>query len=237
MRQPCDYRYDASDPFGSMAGGRKYPHTGSDWPAPTGSNAYAISDCVVTATGWHNGNGNYVAVRLLDGSYWSYIHLSKILCNVGQSLAEGAILALTGNTGTNSRGPHLHCSHSDSPQVYVGLGHLTDPWEYLKAHPDNIVTGDIDMRVIFSDPAQGGDGSFALIGEFSYQPIANMDLVTMLTKTFGAYAALSKAEYLENINWVNARRASAPASGGSATVDVKAISKQVLDDAAARLKA
>ena len=114
MRQPCDAQYDSSDPFGSLAGGRKYPHTGSDWFANY-APAYAITDCVVTATGWHSGNGNYVAVQLPDGSFWSYIHLSEILCSVGQKLSEGQQLAVTGNTGTNSRGPHLHCSRSDSP--------------------------------------------------------------------------------------------------------------------------
>lgn len=175
MRQPSAYLYDASDPFGSLAGGRKYPHTGSDWLAPLNSEAYSItSGATVTATGWHNGNGNYVAIRLPDGSYWSYIHLNKILVDVGQSLREGDVVGLTGNTGSNSRGPHLHCSHSDSPKVYVGLGHLTDPHQYLLDHPEPHPTPtDIDedkMTVVVANNEK--PGIFAVIVDGKWKDLA-----------------------------------------------------------------
>lgn len=133
--QPVDFPYDASDPFGSLAGGRKYPHTGSDWLCPTGTVVRAVLGGTVTAVGWSDGNGKYVAQSLPDGRYWSYIHLSEIAVNVGDRLDEGTPVGLSGNTGTNSRGPHLHCSLSTSPSVFIGAPTLSDPYAFLESIP------------------------------------------------------------------------------------------------------
>lgn len=132
--QPVDYPYDSSDPFGHIRPSGR-PHTGSDWLCPTGTVVHAVLPGVVVATGFNTGNGKYVAQSLPDGRYWSYIHLSEIAVNVGDVLAEGTPVALSGNTGTNSQGAHLHCSLSDSPQVYLGLGNLSDPYAWLVDQP------------------------------------------------------------------------------------------------------
>ena len=132
--QPVDFPYDASDPFGHIRPNGR-PHTGSDWLCPTGTVVRAVLPGVVTATGWNDGNGFYVAQSLPDGRYWSYIHLSEIAVNVGDQLAEGTPVALSGNTGTNSQGPHLHCSLSTSPSVFVGAPTLSDPWAFLESIP------------------------------------------------------------------------------------------------------
>ena len=132
--QPVDYPYDASDPFGHIRpNGRA--HTGSDWLCPTGTVVRAVLPGVVTATGWNDGNGFYVAQSLPDGRFWSYIHLSEIAVNVGDVLAEGTPIGLSGNTGTNSLGPHLHCSLSTSPSVFVGAPTLSDPYAFLESIP------------------------------------------------------------------------------------------------------
>lgn len=132
--QPVNYPYDASDPFGHIRPSGR-PHTGSDWLCPTGTVVRAVLPGVVVATGFNTGNGKYIAQTLPDGRYWSYIHLSEIAVNVGDVLAEGTPLALSGNTGTNSQGDHLHSSLSDSPQVYLGLGNLSDPYAWLVNQP------------------------------------------------------------------------------------------------------
>lgn len=134
MVQPVDYPYDAADPFGHIRPNGK-AHTGSDWLCPTGSVVRAVQPGVVTAVGEDPGNGKYVAQILPDGRFWSYIHLSEIGVRVGDPLNEGTPLALSGNTGTNSFGPHLHCSLSNSDQVYLGKGNLSDPWVYLNNIP------------------------------------------------------------------------------------------------------
>ena len=132
--QPVDYPYDSSDPFGHVRpNGRK--HTGSDWLCPTGTVVRAVLPGVVTAVGFDPNVGKYCAQSLPDGRFWSYIHLSEIAVKVGDVLAESSPIGLSGNTGTTSLGPHLHCSLSDDPRVYVGLGNLSDPYAFLTAQP------------------------------------------------------------------------------------------------------
>jgi hypothetical protein len=132
--QPVDFAYDSSDPFGHIRpSGRA--HTGSDWLCPTGTVVRAVMPGTIVAIDSNAGNGLCVAQSLPDGRFWSYIHLSEIGCRVGDQVQAGDALALSGNTGTNSQGPHLHCSLSDSPQVYLGLGNLADPWAYLESTP------------------------------------------------------------------------------------------------------
>jgi len=155
--QPVDFPYDATDPFGNAAPPRKYPHTGSDWLCPTGTVVRAVLPGVVTATGWNDGNGFYVAQSLPDGRFWSYIHLSEIAVKVGDVLAEGTPVALSGNTGTNSQGPHLHCSLSTSPSVFVGAPTLSDPWAFLQSIPPTPPTPARKKKKMFSMAAVKGE--------------------------------------------------------------------------------
>ena len=46
-------------------------------------------------------------------------------------MSTKATLLVLRVTGSNSHGPHLHCSCSDSPQVYLGLGNKIDPYQFL----------------------------------------------------------------------------------------------------------
>jgi murein DD-endopeptidase MepM/ murein hydrolase activator NlpD len=132
--QPVDYPYDSSDPFGHIRPSGK-AHTGSDWLCPTGTVVRAVLPGAIVATGWNDGNGFYVAQSLPDGRFWSYIHLSQIDVTVGQSVDEGTRVALSGNTGKNSLGPHLHCSLSTSESVFLGTPVLSDPYAFLTAQP------------------------------------------------------------------------------------------------------
>jgi len=125
--------YDASDGFRSMKPPRTYPHTGIDFIVPTGTPVYAVQPGVIVAALEDTGNGLCVAQSLPNGRYFSYIHLSQILVKSSQVVAEGQLVGLSGNTGTNSRGPHLHTSYSDSSLVYVGRGNLEDPYSYLQS--------------------------------------------------------------------------------------------------------
>lgn len=154
--QPVDFPYDAADPFGHIRPNGK-AHTGSDWLCPTGTVVRAVLPGVVTATGWDDGNGFYVAQSLPDGRYWSYIHLSEIAVKVGDQLAEGTPVALSGNTGTNSGGPHLHCSLSTSPSVFVGAPTLSDPWAFLQSIPPTPPTPARKKKKMFSMAAVKGE--------------------------------------------------------------------------------
>lgn len=140
MQHPIDPNtYDYSDPFGSMAG-RSYAHTGSDYIVAYGE-VYSVADAIVYHTGWNEGNGNYICCYLPGhdwdgvegGAYIAYLHLSSINVTEQQSVKQGQKIGVSGNTGSNSRGPHLHVTLSNSDLAYLGLGAKVDPFAYIQA--------------------------------------------------------------------------------------------------------
>jgi hypothetical protein len=143
MQHPVDPNsYDANDPFGSMSGGRTYPHTGSDY-AVAFAEVYSVADAVVYHTGWNDGNGNYICCYIpgydwkdgvQGGLYVAYLHLSSINVSPQSTVKQGQKIGVSGNTGTNSRGPHLHITMSNSDLAYLGQGAKIDPWAYIQNH-------------------------------------------------------------------------------------------------------
>lgn len=140
MQHPVDASYyDSSDPFGSMAG-RSYPHTGSDYAIAFGE-VYSVADAVVYHTGWNDGNGNYICCYVPGhdwdgvegGLYIAYLHLSSINTAEGATVKQGEKIGVSGNTGSNSRGPHLHITMSNSDMAFLGLGAKIDPFAYIQA--------------------------------------------------------------------------------------------------------
>lgn len=135
---PFPGRYDASDPFGSYAGGRAYPHTGSDWGVARGTPIPAIGSGTVVRKAWSGGNGHTVTVALPDGHYYACLHMDvPAVVEVGDAVDLGQTLGYVGDTGTNSRGAHLHVTVSDSAEAYLGLGSKIDPWAFIQAHLDD----------------------------------------------------------------------------------------------------
>lgn len=131
---PFPGTYDASDPFGSLGYGRSNGHTGSDWIVASGTPIPAIGSGIVVAKGWHDGNGNYVAVRLEDGHVYAYLHMDRPApVAVGEAVTIGQIIGYAGNTGSNSQGSHLHVTISDAITAYIGLGKKSDPWAFIQA--------------------------------------------------------------------------------------------------------
>ncbi|OOR98791.1 murein DD-endopeptidase MepM [Haemophilus paracuniculus] len=86
---------------------RVRPHNGTDFPLAVGTPIVAPSDGVVDHVAYQpNGAGHYIRIR---HGYIStvYMHLSKKLVKVGQTVKKGDRIALSGNSGA-STGPHLH---------------------------------------------------------------------------------------------------------------------------------
>jgi len=134
MRHPSDYRYDSSDPFGSTAG-RRYPHTGSDYFAPIGSPVYAIANGTINHIGETSYNGKTV-MQSIDGYGLNaaYLHLSNnSVVADGQYVTEGQVIGYSGNTGSNSLGPHLHITISNGA-AYDGLGSKIDPYAFITSN-------------------------------------------------------------------------------------------------------
>jgi murein DD-endopeptidase MepM/ murein hydrolase activator NlpD len=83
------------------------PHTGVDFPAPTGTLVRAPQrGRVVLAEGLYF-SGNTVVLDHGLGVYTLYGHLSEISVNVGDMVEMGALLGRVGATGRVT-GPHLH---------------------------------------------------------------------------------------------------------------------------------
>jgi murein DD-endopeptidase MepM/ murein hydrolase activator NlpD len=96
------------DGFG-YPNGRK--HDGVDFPTPVGTPVKAaLGGTIVRISsggGYNNGWGNDVMISHGNGLVTHYAHLSRVNVSGGQTVQQGQVIALSGNTG-HSTGPHLH---------------------------------------------------------------------------------------------------------------------------------
>ncbi|OIJ65765.1 M23 family metallopeptidase [Streptomyces mangrovisoli] len=104
-------------------------HTGVDFVVPTGTTVKAVGTGTVVSAGWGGAYGNQVVIKLSDGYYAQYAHLSQISVSAGQSVTPGQQLGLSGATG-NVTGPHLHFEIRTTPDY----GSDVDPVAYLRSH-------------------------------------------------------------------------------------------------------
>ncbi|CAM5260907.1 M23 family metallopeptidase OS=Streptomyces alboniger OX=132473 GN=CP975_18890 PE=4 SV=1 [Streptomyces alboniger] len=82
-------------------------HTGIDLAVPQGTPVYAVGAGVVVLARAAGAYGNAVTVRMPDGHFALYAHLSLIQVREGASIETGARIASSGATG-RATGPHLH---------------------------------------------------------------------------------------------------------------------------------
>ncbi|MEU8653849.1 M23 family metallopeptidase [Streptomyces sp. NPDC048737] len=108
-------------------------HTGIDFHAASGTPVHAVGLGTVVEAGWGGAYGNQVVIRMSDGTYTQYAHLSSIGVSVGQKVVPGQRIALSGATG-NVTGPHLHFE----VRTGVEYGSDIDPAAYLRKHGVNI---------------------------------------------------------------------------------------------------
>ncbi|HEY9374799.1 M23 family metallopeptidase [Streptomyces sp.] len=121
---------------GYKAGGALWSsgsHSGIDFRAPSGSTVVAVGAGTVVEAGWGGAYGNNIVIRMNDGTYTQYGHLSAISVSVGQSVMPGQQIGVSGSTG-NSTGPHLHFEARTSPDY----GSDINPVAYLRARGVNV---------------------------------------------------------------------------------------------------
>ncbi|MGH9483969.1 MAG: peptidoglycan DD-metalloendopeptidase family protein [Terriglobales bacterium] len=82
------------------------PHLGTDLAAPMHTPVRTIGAGVVLRAGWSGEDGRMVEVRHPHGYNTFYLHLSKVLVHVGQHVAQGQHIGLSGESGL-ATGPHL----------------------------------------------------------------------------------------------------------------------------------
>ena len=82
-------------------------HKGIDIGAASGSDIIASADGEVIISMYSASAGNYIMLNHGGGVYTVYMHASKLLVNVGDTVKQGDVIAKVGSTGY-STGPHLH---------------------------------------------------------------------------------------------------------------------------------
>ena len=104
------------------AGASTY-HRGVDIGGAMGANIVASLAGKVTTATYSLSGGNYVVVDHGNGVQTRYLHCSKLLVSVGDTVKQGQVIAKVGSTGI-STGPHLHFS-------LVLNGTYVDPLKYI----------------------------------------------------------------------------------------------------------
>ncbi|MEU0393533.1 M23 family metallopeptidase [Streptomyces sp. NPDC006208] len=114
-----------------QAGGAQWSsgsHTGIDFHAASGTSVVAVGSGTVVEAGWGGAYGNNVVIRMNDGTYTQYGHLSSIGVSVGQRVIPGQQIGRAGSTG-NSTGPHLHFE----ARTTADYGSDINPLAYLRS--------------------------------------------------------------------------------------------------------
>lgn len=99
-------------------------HLGVDINAPSGTPIKSILSGHIIYAGWTLETGNTVGIQHDNNLISFYKHNSALLKETGAIVQAGEAVAIIGNTGTLSSGPHLHFElWSDGKPV--------DPLEYI----------------------------------------------------------------------------------------------------------
>ncbi len=99
-------------------------HTGVDILAPQNTAIKATRAGIVFMSEFTSANGNVIGIQHDHNLISFYKHNSQLLKQVGDRVQAGEAIAIIGNTGTQSTGPHLHFE-----LWYEGL--VVDPREYI----------------------------------------------------------------------------------------------------------
>jgi murein DD-endopeptidase MepM/ murein hydrolase activator NlpD len=100
-------------------------HYGIDIIAPRNTPIKAVADGVVITSDWTYDTGNVIAVQHENNIISFYKHNSVLLKKVGSFVKAGEAVAIIGNTGELTDGPHLHF------ELWYN-GNPVDPSEYIK---------------------------------------------------------------------------------------------------------
>ncbi len=83
-------------------------HFGLDMAARAGTTVRAVGDGFVVSADWTHTGGYTIAVQHPNGYLSIYAHNQRLLKRIGDRVRSREALALSGNTGAVTSGPHLH---------------------------------------------------------------------------------------------------------------------------------
>lgn len=100
-------------------------HIGIDIVGVKGSPVKATADGIIIFSGWTYEQGNVVIIKHKLNFYSFYKHNLRNLCHELEHVKKGQVIALLGDTGQISSGPHLHF------EIWKGSKPV-DPKKYLR---------------------------------------------------------------------------------------------------------
>ncbi len=83
-------------------------HYGIDLVADTEETVYAAADGFIVMAEYHEENGYVIGISSRDDVLTFYKHNSELYRKLGDFVSAGSPIAVMGNSGENSTGPHLH---------------------------------------------------------------------------------------------------------------------------------
>jgi murein DD-endopeptidase MepM/ murein hydrolase activator NlpD len=99
---PVESRFISRD-FSASKG-----HMGLDFPVKTGLPVFASSTGIVVFSDYTANDGNMIILMHKNNYITVYKHCSVLLKKLRDKVTQGETIALSGNTGLNTSGPHLH---------------------------------------------------------------------------------------------------------------------------------
>ena len=145
------------------------PHLGTDYAAPVGTPVQAIASGRVAYAGRKGQDGNLVKLVHARGYETYYMHLSRMLVHIGQTVHQGQTIGLVGQTGL-ATGPHLDFRLQRNGR-FVDFEHLRLPPARPVARADRAEFATVRDQYIALMPAFAGTKVAA--GGGAPAPVAN----------------------------------------------------------------
>jgi len=101
---PAPNHRQITSPYGIRGQGF---HNGVDFATPSNTKILSASKGKVVYAGYQNAYGNYLIIQH-EGYCTLYAHLNEMGVDIGDEVKYREVIALSGNTGVNTTGPHLH---------------------------------------------------------------------------------------------------------------------------------
>jgi murein DD-endopeptidase MepM/ murein hydrolase activator NlpD len=125
--KPLEQLYFTSPLNGEISAGfmPDKKHLGIDILAPKGSPIKSVLDGYVVISDWTRETGNTIGIQHANNTVTFYKHNSTLLKKAGEFVKAGEAIAVIGNTGDLTDGPHLHF------ELWY-KGQPVDPSEYVR---------------------------------------------------------------------------------------------------------
>jgi murein DD-endopeptidase MepM/ murein hydrolase activator NlpD len=125
-----------SSPYGVRGSWQAGHHTGIDLAVRTGTRVRSVGSGTVVLAKRSGAYGKAVTIRMNDGHYTLFGHLSRITVRLGQRVRARTHLGYSGATG-RATGPHLHFEVRTSRRYGSDINPLT----YLARHGVRLTSG------------------------------------------------------------------------------------------------